>query len=139
MTEEEIILIKKSWKLIHSLDHLLVADVFYSKLFTLHPPLQKMFPEEMQAQYKKLMDMLNTLVVHLDDIHGTKKMIDEMAARHAQYGVRPAHYRQVGNALLWTLAKGLGPDAGAPTIDAWKKWYDALASRMIAFSAMNAG
>lgn len=120
--------------MIRSLDPLLVADVFYSKLFSLHPPLRKMFPADMQSQYKKLMDMLNTLVARLEDIQGTDKMIDEMAARHVLYGVRPAHYRQVGNALLWTLAKGLGPDAGATTIDAWKKWYDSLAIRMMNYS-----
>ncbi|MCR6720369.1 MAG: globin domain-containing protein [Chitinophagaceae bacterium] len=54
MTSEEIILIKKSWKLIRSLDPMLVADVFYSKLFSLHPPLRKMFPADMQSQYKKV-------------------------------------------------------------------------------------
>jgi hemoglobin-like flavoprotein len=28
--------------------------------------------------------------------------------RHTGYGVKPDHYRLVGNALLWTLEKGLG-------------------------------
>lgn len=131
MTVEEITLIKKSWKLIRSLDPILVADVFYSKLFSMNPPLRKMFPEDMDGQYRKLMNMLNTLVARLEDEEGTAKMIDEMAGRHIGYGVRPAHYRQVGNALLWTLAKGLGPDAGAATIEAWRKWYEGLAERMM--------
>ena len=135
MTAQEIVLIKKSWKLICSLDPPLVADVFYNKLFSLHPPLRAMFPGDMQAQYRKLMDMLSMLVAHLDDVAGTQKMIDDLAMRHIQYGVRPAHYRQVGNALLWTFAKALGADAGAAAVDAWKKWYDALATRMIHFTA----
>ena len=100
MTHDEIAQIKRSWKLLRSLDPLLVADVFYSKLFSLHPPMRRLFPTEMQTQYQKLMDMLGILVARLDTENSNAQAIMDMGARHQQYGARPAHYRYVGNALV---------------------------------------
>jgi hemoglobin-like flavoprotein len=131
MTPDEIAQIKKSWKLLRSLDPLLVADVFYSKLFSLHPPLRRLFPTEMQTQYQKLMDMLGTLVARLDSDNSNAQVIAEMGARHHKYGARPAHYRYVGNALVWTLQKALGTYDADPCLLAWKKWYEELASQML--------
>lgn len=131
MTPEEIAQIKKSWKLLRSLDPLLVADVFYSKLFSLCPPLRRLFPGEMEAQYRKLMDMLGVLVARLDNDNTNATIIAEMGARHQQYGARPAHYRHVGHALIWTLQKALGTYDTDPCLMAWKKWYGELAAQMM--------
>lgn len=74
------------------------------------PALRKMFPHEMNEQYQKLIEMLNAIVGRLDKLEQLSEEIEAMAKRHVDYGVRPSHYKLVGDALLWTLEKGLGDD-----------------------------
>ena len=135
MTDEQIILVKKSWKLFRDIDHILVGDTFYSKLFAENPALRKMFPQDMKTQYAKLIDMLSTIVARLDHLDDLTDEIAALARRHVQYGVRPAHYRLVGNALLWTLQQGLGNDWTEEVKEAWTKCYNILADTMIAASS----
>lgn len=120
-----------------SIDPILVGDAFYSKLFTDTPALRKMFPKNMNEQYRKLMDMLSTVVARLDNINELTDDIAAMAQRHIQYGVRPAHYKLVGKALLWTLEQGLGNDWTPEVQAAWIKCYTILSDTMINASSGN--
>jgi nitric oxide dioxygenase len=45
--------------------------------------------------------------------------------------VTPEHYDYVGEALLFTLGKGLGDDFTPETKDAWTETYGILSSVMI--------
>ena len=131
MTEEQIILIKKSWRLLRNIDPQIVGDTFYSKLFADNRSLRKMFPTDMEQQYRKLIDMLSAIVMRLDNIDELTDNIAAMAQRHVQYGVKPLHYSLVGKALLWTLKQGLGKDWNKETAEAWSNCYTLLANAMI--------
>ncbi|HEX2630029.1 MAG TPA: globin domain-containing protein [Chitinophagaceae bacterium] len=134
MNETQIAIIKKSWRFFRSIDPAVVGDAFYSKLFMDNPVLRKMFPSRMEEQYKKLMDMLNTIIARLDNLDALNEDIIAMAQRHVQYGVRPAHYKLVGAALLWTLQQGLGPEWTPEVKEAWSSCYNKLSAVMIAAS-----
>jgi len=54
-----------------------------------------------------------------------------VSMRHVGYGVKPDHYRLVGNALLWTLEKGLGSSWNDKIKDAWRAFYEMIAAMMI--------
>jgi nitric oxide dioxygenase len=136
MTSEQILLVKKTWKAFRGISPATVGDLFYSKLFTDNPALRKMFPTDMQQQYQKLIDMLNAIVVRLDKLDELTEEIAAMAQRHVQYGVRPAHYKLVGTALLWTLQKGLGNDWNEEVKNAWATCYKILADTMINSSSL---
>jgi hemoglobin-like flavoprotein len=131
MTEQEIKLIKTSWAHFRRVKPEVVADAFYSKLFLDNPSLRKMFPTDMEGQYEKLMSMLNTLVARLDKLDELTADIKEMGVRHKAYGVKPAQYKMVGDALLWTLESGLGNDWNEATEKAWRKTYKILSDTMI--------
>lgn len=130
MTNQQIILVKRSWALIQQIDASLVADVFYSKLFADKPRLRKMFPNKMEEQYKKLVDMMSTVVARLDRLAELTADIEAMAVRHAGYGVKQEHYTLVGSALLWTLEKALGNDWTMELKNAWTECYSTLSSVM---------
>jgi hemoglobin-like flavoprotein len=136
MTEDQIQLVKKTWKIFRGINPAIVGDTFYSKLFSDNPAVKKMFPEKMEDQYKKLTDMLSIVVARLDRLDELTDIIAEMAQRHVQYGVRPAHYKLVGAALLWTLEQGLGNDWTSAVKEAWIKCYTSLADIMINASEM---
>ena len=137
MTSEQILLVKKTWKVFRGISPETVGDLFYSKLFTDNPSLRKMFPTNMQQQYQKLIDMLNAIVIRLDRLDALTEEIAAMAQRHVQYGVRPAHYKLVGTALLWTLQKGLGEDWTNEVKNAWTTCYTILADTMINSSSLS--
>jgi hemoglobin-like flavoprotein len=136
MTTGQIILVKKTWRLFRGINPSTVGDLFYSKLFSENPALRKMFPKDMEQQYKKLIEMLNGIVIRLDRLDELTEEIAAMAQRHVQYGVRPAHYKLVGKALLWTLQKGLGNDWNDDVKTAWTTCYTILADTMINSSSL---
>lgn len=131
MTDAEIRLVKQSWRTLRAIDPVIVGDLFYSKLFMTNPSLRNMFPKKMEDQYNKLMDMLSVIIARLDRMDELNEDIAAMARRHVHYGVRPAHYKLVGNALLWTLRQGLGQDWTPEVEQAWTKCYSNLADSMM--------
>jgi hemoglobin-like flavoprotein len=135
MTKDEIILIKRTWKLFREINPLIVGDTFYAKLFHDNPSVRKMFPTDMNQQYQKLIDMLSTVVGRLENLDELSNDIAAMAQRHVAYGVKTAQYQKVGEALLWTLEQGLGKDFTPEVEQAWTKCYNTLASVMIKASS----
>jgi hemoglobin-like flavoprotein len=131
MTEEQKGLVKNSWKVFRSIDPLLVGDVFYSKLFSEWPELRQMFPDEMERQYVKLADMLGIIIARLDRLDALTDDILALARRHAGYGVKPEHYKMVGDALIWTLQQGFGKDWTSELSEAWLNCYTILSDMMI--------
>lgn len=117
--------------MLRGIDPSVVAGTFYARLFTDYPAIKKMFPKDMEAQYVKLIDMLNYVVARLDRPDELTENIAAMAERHVGYGVKPGHYKLVGDALLWTLEKGLGNDWNPAVKDAWTEAYTLLADAMI--------
>ena len=135
LTAKEIALIKKSWISIRKIEPLVFADIFYTKLFYHNPELRKLFSRDMEEQYKKLLDMLNTIITRLEKLDELKGDIVQMAERHVNYGVMPEHYNMVGKALLWTLQKTLGAEWNAELRAAWVNCYSILSGTMITVTA----
>jgi len=131
MTEEQITLVKNSWKIFGNIDPAIVADVFYTKLFFDNPRLRRMFPKYMNLQYKKLIDMLTSIITRLDKTDEIDDDLKALAIRHVDYGVKREHYALVGEALIWTLEKGLGNDWNDKLKEAWLACYTMIANIMI--------
>lgn len=131
MTEQQITLVKNSWKIFQSINPVLVGDVFYSKLFMTAPALKTMFHVPKAIQSAKLVEMLNVIVGRLDKLDELTKDIADLAKRHTAYGVKPEHYTVTGNALLWTLEQGLGKDWTPDVAQAWTTCYALLSATMI--------
>jgi hemoglobin-like flavoprotein len=135
LTAKEIALVKKSWTSFRKIDPVILGDVFYTKLFYDNPELRKMFPQNMDEQHKKLIDMLNIFIGRIDRLDELKGDIADMAKRHVKYGVKTEHYSLVGIALLWTLQKGLGKEWNDEVKSAWINCYSILSGTMITAAA----
>ena len=134
MTPEQMVLVQKSFRLVEPIADT-AAELFYKRLFELDPSLRVLFPEDLRAQRRNLMQMLTIAVRGLRRLDAIVPAIQALGRRHAGYGVRPEHFDTVGAALLWTLAQGLGPAFTPEVRDAWVAVYGVLAGTMKASMA----
>ena len=134
VTKEQVTLVQNSFAAIAPIADD-AAALFYRRLFELDPRLQAMFKGDMTEQRKKLMHMLTAAVKGLNRLEQLVPVVEDLGRRHAGYGVEDKHYDTVGEALLWTLAKGLGPAFTPETKEAWATVYGLLASTMKAAAA----
>lgn len=106
------------------------ALVFYRRLFELDPNLRPLFKGDIQEQAKKLTDMLEALIALLESPAGLDVELRSMGARHADYGVKDAHYATVGQALLDMLAGTLDIGFTPEVREAWTTLYGAVEATM---------
>jgi hemoglobin-like flavoprotein len=107
------------------------ATMFYDRLFEIAPGVRPLFKGDMAEQRRKLIAMLATVVNGLGDLNSILPAASALAKRHVGYGVEATHYAVVGNALLWTLERGLGPVWTKDLAAAWTSTYSILAEFMI--------
>ena len=107
------------------------AELFYDRLFELAPSVRPFFGDNLEQQGKKLMTAIETVVAGINNPESVVPTIEELGARHVDYGVTNEHFPVFGEALLWTLGKGLG-DAFTPEVhDAWSAAYAMLSGVMM--------
>jgi hemoglobin-like flavoprotein len=129
MTTEQKHLIRHTFDLVAPMADS-VAEVFYRRLFELDPSLRAMFPPVLVEQGRKLMQMLGAAIGMLDRPQQLIAVLESLGKRHAGYGVRDEHYDTVGEALLWTLERGLGPVFTPEVKAAWAALYGIVATTM---------
>ena len=106
------------------------ADLFYGRLFEIAPGVRPLFPTDLTSQKQKLMAMLGTAVDQpAPGREASCRPCRTSGAGMSAYGVTDAHYQPVGEALIWTLDKGLGPAFTTRVKDAWVAAYTTLADR----------
>lgn len=131
MTPDQVDLVQSSFaKVVPIAD--VAAGLFYGRLFEIAPDVKPLFRSDMREQGRKLMTTLGTVVSGLTNLEAILPAAKALAVKHVAYGVAPAHYKPVGEALIWTLEKGLGDDFSSEVRMAWLAAYDALSGVMIA-------
>lgn len=128
-TATDIRLVRETFDLIVPISGV-AADMFYERLFYMAPSLRRMFPEDMRDQKRKLMIMLATAVQSLTDLETLMPQLLTLGAHHATYGVKDQHYKTVGEALIWTLERGLAKDFTPEVERAWVRVYKLVAATM---------
>ncbi len=129
MHPHQVALITESWSKVVPIKEA-AADLFYARLFELDPSIRPMFKQDLTEQKRRLVEMLNRIVAMLGDFDALARSAQQLGRRHVPYGVKPQHYDTVGEALLWTLATGLG-NAFTPDVkQAWTAAYQILADTM---------
>jgi hemoglobin-like flavoprotein len=130
MTPEQVTFVQHTFaELVPAADE--AAEAFYGRLFEVAPAVQPLFPGDMTQQRRKLMASLAYVVHGLSDLPSILPAASALAKRHVEYGVKPEHYPVVGEALLWTLARALGPRWTPQIASAWTAAYTTLSDVMI--------
>jgi len=98
-------------------------DSFYQRLFDVHPSSKALFKGNMKAQGKALIGMLNVAVSVLKAPDKLVPALEDLARRHARYGVIANQYGIVGEVLIWSLGWVLEESFDDQTKAAWFKIY----------------
>ena len=130
LTAAQVVQVQESFDLVRPMA-IAAASVFYTRLFALDPTLRRLFPEDLEGQKRKLMQVLGAGVHGLSRPEALLPVLRELGRRHNGYGVRPEDYQTVGAALLWTLERGLGEAFGPDLRAAWTAAYGLMASTML--------
>lgn len=131
MTPQDIALVKSTFALVRPIAEP-AAELFYGRLFEIAPHVRPLFKGDMKEQGRKLMATLGTVVAGLDNLGPILPVASALAKRHVDYGVKAEDYAVVGEALLWTLEKGLDEAWSPEAKAAWTAAYGTLSSYMIA-------
>jgi nitric oxide dioxygenase len=131
MTPEQVKAIQDSFTKVTPISEV-AAALFYGRLFEIDSALKPLFHGDMKEQGRKLMATLAVVVNSLNNLSAVLPAASALAKRHVAYGVKPAHYTPVGEALLWTLQQGLGAAWTPELAAAWAAAYGVLSEYMIA-------
>jgi hemoglobin-like flavoprotein len=85
----------------------------------------------MQKQKQSLLAILITLRESLRDLSLITPDLEELGARHVDYGAHAEHYPVVGIVLLETMAEIGGPDWKPEYTSAWAEAYKVVQDVML--------
>jgi hemoglobin-like flavoprotein len=130
MTPDQIKAIQESFAKVAPISEQ-AATLFYGRLFEIAPSVAPLFRGDMQEQGRKLMATLAVVVNGLSNLETILPAASALAKRHVGYGVTAGDYAPVGEALLWTLERGLGAQWTLELAAAWTAAYSAVSEFMI--------
>lgn len=109
-----------------------LADRFYDLLFSRHPELRSMFPQDMSEQKRKLIEKLSLVVDNLRTPRAVREALVELGRGHVAYGARPEQYARVRDALVTAMAAVSGSE-WSPELEAeWGRAIGMVSDIMIA-------
>jgi hemoglobin-like flavoprotein len=108
------------------------ARMFYQRLFEIAPEVKPLFKRDMGEQSPMLIAALIFMVKGLKNLGTIVPVMEQLAVRHVDFGVKAEHYKAFGEALLWTLEKDLGADFTPLVKAAWTEAYKTVSGVMIA-------
>ena len=135
--------LRSSWTLVEGLGLEAVGVLFFKRIFEIAPAALGLFSFKdvpaaelyespaLKRHALAVMKTVGTAVSMLDNVEGLLPVLEGLGNKHVKYGVLPVHYPIVGQALLDTLALGLG-EAFTPALKAaWAEIYGVVSSTMI--------
>jgi hemoglobin-like flavoprotein len=129
MTPEQIALVVAT---LETIDVDALASDFYVRAFATDPELSDMFTTEPAVQQRRFARELGVIVSSIQRLDEFRAETAELGRRHGGYGVRAAHYRLMGEALLAALEAALADEWTADAAEAWRMAYNLTAESMMA-------
>ena len=130
MTPAQLELVKASYAKLPEGGATMAAD-FYRNLFELDPATRALFATEPAVMSVKFSGELAAIVEAITSYETFAPRVSELAVRHNGYGVRPQHYRTVGQALIRALAAHLDEDWDEELEAAWRRAYNLVSELMM--------
>jgi hemoglobin-like flavoprotein len=130
MKPEHIKAVQQSWALLEPIPDQ-AAELFYTNLFARNPGMRLLFTGDLDVQGGQLMQMFGRAVSELDHPDQLVPLLQALGLRHTDYGVTPAHFDAYCEALLRTLAQGLGTAFTPEVGEAWRAIFGEIRGVML--------
>jgi|KBSSwiStaDraftv2_1062776.scaffolds.fasta_scaffold167003_3 hemoglobin-like flavoprotein len=130
MTPEHIHAVQSTWGKVLPIKAI-AARLFCERLLETDPSLSCLFRGDMRQQGAKLIQVIDAAVNALSRLDRIGPLMQVIGRRYADRGVDDHHFGMVGDALLWTLDKGLGDEFTPEVRDAWATVYGELVAAML--------
>jgi hemoglobin-like flavoprotein len=131
ITPQQVALIRQSFDAIWPVRGKL-SDLFYERFFALAPDARALFPDDMERQSRKLMDMIAAIVGAIEHREVFRTIITRSGRDHVRFGAKPEHFAAFGEALIWGLQQQFGAAFTPEQRDAWAALYSAVQHDMLA-------
>lgn len=112
-----------------------LAGTFYHLLFERHPETRPMFPADMTAQKKKLLDALVMVVENLRSPAMVRTRLELLGHNHVGYGTRPEHYPLVCACIVAAMSKTAGANWTGELQREWTMALELVSEAMLAGAA----
>ena len=115
----------------HGLD---ITTTFYKNMFEQNPevaPLFDMSKQKSCEQPKALAMTVLAAAQNVDNLGAMMPVVNRIAVRHCDCGVKEEHYPIVGKHLLAAIKEVLGEAATDEIMEAWAKTYEVIANVFI--------
>jgi len=130
MTPEHIHAVQSTWGKVLPIKAI-AARLFCERLLETDPSLSCLFRGDMRQQGAKLIQVIDAAVNALSRLDRIGPLMQVIGRRYADRGVDDHHFGMVGDALLWTLDKGLGDEFTPEVREAWTTVYGELVAAML--------
>ena len=130
MTPEHIHAVQSTWGKVLPIKAI-AARLFCERLLETDPSLSCLFRGDMRQQGAKLIQVIDAAVNALSRLDRIGPLMQVIGRRYADRGVDDHHFGMVGDALLWTLDKGLGDEFTPEVREAWATVYGELVAAML--------
>jgi hemoglobin-like flavoprotein len=126
MTNAQIQLVQRTWRLLRSVDPDLLMAVFMARLQMEGLARKTAVSTRLKNDAPLLISQLSRIVTRLDQPEVIETGIDELIRPFLPDVIKPQQILFTGRALLWTLEQGLGKDWTTDVELAWRECYQYL-------------
>lgn len=124
MTRQQIKLIRSTAATVARLEPQTLGALFFNRLFQIAPEMEGLFLSPAPAQALQFTDLLADFTDNLELLPSDN--LPKLLQQHAGYSLTEQHCLIIGNALLWTLEKGLQQGWTDAVEEAWAGFVQKL-------------
>jgi hemoglobin-like flavoprotein len=128
MTDEQVALVEST---LTSVDVEALAADFYFRAFNADSQLSAMFTTDPKVQQTRFASELELIVAAMRRPDDFRDETHDLGLRHRGFGVRPGHYRVMGDALLDALRSALGDRWSTEVEAAWREAFRLTSESML--------
>ena len=107
MIDQEIQIIRETWRDVSQVRGTDIGLLFYNKLFENVTHLPHIFQNDLREQSRKFISMMNYIINKLDDASFIQD-VRAMGKKYTAYGIEEGHFTQIKDAMFWVLQTKLG-------------------------------
>lgn len=100
------------------------VDIFYTRLFGRYPEYRELFPDSMNRQKEKMVEMLSSVARFADHIDLVRSYLLEVGAAHHRTGITSTDIRNFTEVFLDALATTCAGSWEPHHEKAWREVFD---------------